>query len=56
MNEPRYASHEEIHASIEVWCNEASNLFLQLAERLEAVEERLANVEARVREWEVGPR
>lgn len=56
INEPKYASHEEIHASIEVWCQEASSLFMQLIDRMESIGERLSNLEARVREWEVGPR
>lgn len=48
--------HDEHHRSIEVWCNEASDLFMRLAEQLAAIDHRLANIEARVSEWEVGPR
>lgn len=54
--EPKYTTHEEVHASIEIWCQEAASLFMQMIDRLEAMDERLSNLEARVREWEVGPR
>lgn len=56
MTEPRYASHEEVHLSIEAWCNEASTLFAQVIERLEILEQRLGDLDARVSEWERGPR
>lgn len=56
MPEQHFINHEEVHACLELWCNEASTLFMRLVDQLEDIEQRLANVEARVSEWEVGPK
>lgn len=55
-NEEHFIGHEEVHARIELWMVQASDLYLQLIERMEALEQRLDNLNARLREWEVGPR
>jgi hypothetical protein len=48
--------HEEHHAQLEQWCNEASKLLQLMVERLDAIEERLDDHNARISEWESAPR
>lgn len=55
MNE-KYINHEEAHMAINTWCIQASDLFREMIERMEALEAQVDNLNARVREWEVGPR
>lgn len=48
--------HNQHHVQLEMWCNEASQLLSLLVERIEALEQRNADLAARISEWEVGPR
>lgn len=56
MNDPQYLNHEEVHASIEIWCVEAATLMGRLVNQIEALEHRVNDLHAIVREWEVKPR
>lgn len=51
-----HVTHEEHHAQLQDWCNRAGVILVKMNSRLEALERSVADLSARLREWEVGPR